>query len=245
MPLPSPRGVLFDFGDTLLREGPVHVLAGAAAVLGRARDAGGCRPEELAAAFRGLMADLEPRRQAARLELPPHTVSSLIYEPRGIHFELSPGEVEWVFWAAATTWTVEPGIREVLGLLAGHRVPCGVVSNTMFRAETIVRQLALFDIAPSIRWVITSTEHVVRKPDPRLFALAAQRLAQPPKSLWFVGDSFECDVPGAAGVGMIPIWYRRSGPPHPDAYPAAAVVGSWPEFQRLLEAALGPDGRAA
>ena len=58
----APRGVLFDFGGTLLREGPVNLEAGAVAVLALARDRAACTPAELAAAMTEVMNDLEPRR---------------------------------------------------------------------------------------------------------------------------------------------------------------------------------------
>jgi hypothetical protein len=54
--LPRRRGVLFDFGDTLLREGPVDLLAGATAALEQAAHTGGCSAVELADAMERLMA---------------------------------------------------------------------------------------------------------------------------------------------------------------------------------------------
>jgi putative hydrolase of the HAD superfamily len=186
-----------------------------------------------------LMADLDPRRQASHLELPLHTICSLIYDPRGIHFNQSAAEIEWVFWSAATTWTLEPGVREVLAFLEEASVPCGIVSNTMFREQTIARQLAASGLDGVLPWVITSAEHVVRKPHPRLFALAAQRLRTPPADPWFVGDSFECDVQGAAAAGMVPIWYCPKGPPGKRIEPALRSVASRGELHDLLQAALG------
>lgn len=212
MELVRPRGVLFDFADTLLREGPTDFLAGAAAVLALARDTAGCTARVLADLMRDLMADLDPRRRAAQIELPPETVWRLIYEPLGLTFDHEPTAVEWAFWSAATSWTPEPGIEPVLKLLHAHRLRCAVLSNTMFRSHVLARQLAANGLGP-FEFVMASSEEVLRKPHARLFKRAVQRLGENARDVWFVGDSLEYDIKGAAQGGLVPIWYGRK----PDA----------------------------
>src|SRR5205809_1228092 len=177
--LTAPRGVLFDFGDTLLREGPVNLEAGAAAVLALARDQAGCTPTQLAAAMTEVMNDLEPRRRTALLEPPPATIGRLVYGPLGIEFDVQPEDVEWAFWSAATAWELEPDINAALEALERANIPWAVLSNTMFSGQTIERQLALSGLRGSQRFVNASAEYILRKPDPCHLPIEAANLCGP------------------------------------------------------------------
>jgi HAD superfamily hydrolase (TIGR01662 family) len=231
---PTPEGVILDFGDTILREGPVDFAAGVRAVLALAGRAG---DEDLArdvgTALRDLIDDLNPRRQAAMIEPPPETVWRLVYEPRGLVFDADPADVEWAFWRAATTWHPEPGVEDALAALTARGVALAVLSNTMFRERTIVRQLRTSGITTDFRFVMTSADYVLRKPHARLFRMAAQRLGLHPSRIWFIGDSMENDIVGASAAGMVPIWYRREETAASHE-PAAHVVASWASFASLL-----------
>jgi putative hydrolase of the HAD superfamily len=57
-------------------------------------------------------------------------------------------------------------------------------------------------------WVI-SEDVGVSKPNPRIFALAAQRARMRLNNAWVVGDSPEADIGGAAGMGLPSVWLHR------------------------------------
>lgn len=57
-------------------------------------------------------------------------------------------------------------------------------------------------------WVI-SEEAGVRKPDPAIFTLAAERAGQPLDGAWMVGDSAEADIVGAQAARLPSIYLRR------------------------------------
>jgi putative hydrolase of the HAD superfamily len=57
-------------------------------------------------------------------------------------------------------------------------------------------------------WVI-SEEAGVRKPNPRIFAIAAERARMRLGGAWLIGDSPEADIGGAAGVGVRSVWLHR------------------------------------
>lgn len=231
--LSRPRAVVFDFGDTLLREGPTDFLAGAGAVLALAREPVRCTAAELATALAELMADLDPRRRSAQIEIPPAAVRRLVYEPLGITFDRSTDDLEWAFWSAATSWSPEPGVLGALAALEAAGIPCAVLSNSMFSAATVTRQLEACGITAPFRFVMTSSEFVVRKPHRRLFQLAAARLGEDPAGIWFVGDSIDYDVAGAAEAGLVPLWYAAQSPAA-SCDRAAGVIRHWSEFAALL-----------
>src|SRR4030095_9020100 len=87
-------------------------------------------------------------------------------------------------------------------------------------------------------WVI-SEEGGVSKPNPRIFAMAAQRVRMRLRDAWVVGDSPEADIGGAAALGLPSVWVHRgrtwmdsrfaptrtAAGRHPAAAPRAARVG--------------------
>ena len=228
-----PRALAFDFGETLMHEGPLDALAGAKAVLKLATNPAGVTAERLAEALLELARDLDLRRQASLLEPQPLTWTRLVYEPMDIRFDVDRAEVEWAWWCAALPWTPEPGVVEMLALARALGIPWGIVGNTMFTGRTIERQLAASGL-DGCRFVITSADHTVRKPHRRLFDLAARRHGVESSAVWFVGDSYENDILGAASAGLVPVWYRRTPDGRTDPAPAAHVVESWQSFGALL-----------
>lgn len=64
--------------------------------------------------------------------------------------------------------------------------------------------------------LVVSSDHGFRKPDPRLFRLAVQRLDVPAAATVHVGDNPKRDVAGAEEAGLIAVHLDRTGvPPHP------------------------------
>jgi putative hydrolase of the HAD superfamily len=57
-------------------------------------------------------------------------------------------------------------------------------------------------------WVISEGVGL-RKPDPRIFRLAADRAGQPLDGAWMIGDSAANDMAGAHQAGIASIWMRR------------------------------------
>jgi putative hydrolase of the HAD superfamily len=57
-------------------------------------------------------------------------------------------------------------------------------------------------------WVI-SEEAGVSKPNPRVFAIAAQRVRRRLPGGWVIGDGPEDDIGGAAAAGLDSVWLHR------------------------------------
>lgn len=57
-------------------------------------------------------------------------------------------------------------------------------------------------------WVI-SEEADVRKPNPRIFAIAARRVRMRLAGAWLIGDSPEADIGGADAIGVPSVWLHR------------------------------------
>ncbi len=94
---------------------------------------------------------------------------------------------------------VEPDTTSVLAGLAARGFTLGVVSNADGRIEGDLRR---FGLAPHFGTVVDSHVVGVEKPDPRIFALALERLGADAASTIYVGDVFAIDVLGAWRAGL-------------------------------------------
>ena len=105
-----------------------------------------------------------------------------------------------------------PRAREVLEFCAA-RVPLALITNgpeDMQRAG-----IHNVGIAPYFKTLVISgaADVGVRKPNPRIFHLACERLGVAPEHALMVGDHAEADIRGARGVGMRTVHIEREGPP--------------------------------
>ncbi|WP_200212661.1 HAD family hydrolase [Micromonospora coerulea] len=85
-------------------------------------------------------------------------------------------------------------------------VPVVVSNGAVRQQDAKIRRTGLDRYVAE--WVI-SEEAGVSKPNPRIFALAAQRARMPLRGAWVVGDSPEADIGGAAAVGLPSVWLHR------------------------------------
>ena len=74
-------------------------------------------------------------------------------------------------------------------------------------------------------WVI-SERAGVSKPNPRIFALAAQRVRMRLGGAWVVGDSPEADIGGAAAMGLPSVWLHRGRDWVDNRFAPTRVVGN-------------------
>jgi putative hydrolase of the HAD superfamily len=85
-------------------------------------------------------------------------------------------------------------------------VPVIVTNGTTRQQEAKIRMTGLDQYVAE--WVI-SEEAGVRKPDARIFELAADRARMGLRGAWMIGDSPEADIAGAAGMGLPSVWLHR------------------------------------
>ncbi|MER7165168.1 HAD family hydrolase [Micromonospora sp. NPDC000207] len=85
-------------------------------------------------------------------------------------------------------------------------VPVVVSNGTVRHQEDLIRRTGLDRYVAD--WVISEAAGV-SKPNPRIFALAAQRVRMPLRGAWVIGDSPESDIGGATAVGLPSVWLHR------------------------------------
>ena len=98
--------------------------------------------------------------------------------------------------------TVEPNIKETLAKLKNSGLKLGIVSNTFVSADSLEKHMQQVGILDFFEPRLYSYQFDFRKPDLRIFRLAAERIGEAPDSILFVGDRIDKDVRPALRSGM-------------------------------------------
>ena len=201
---PTPRAILFDAGFTLTFHDGAR-LAAYAAKAGVVADAA-----ELEQAERALRAEF---RETDGVVMRTHADGGFSWHERLYRRLLAlaktPGEPESLDRAASVilrehrasnAWRrVGAGVRESLERLRGAGLKLAVVSNSEGTIEQMLSEIGLRELFVT---VIDSSVVGFTKPDPRIFALALERLGVDAGDALMVGDSPSADVDGAHAVGI-------------------------------------------
>ncbi len=91
----------------------------------------------------------------------------------------------------------------VLKVLRERGYRLGIVSNGLSSLQN--KKMDVAGMRPYMDTVIVSGDYICHKPDPRIFAYAAQTLSLPCATLAFVGDHPVNDMQGARDAGMVPV----------------------------------------
>jgi putative hydrolase of the HAD superfamily len=232
-----PRGVLFDYGGTLVDEASVDVRAGNEWLLSRAayRPAHVSVEEVLERADR-ITREVAGLRDHVHLETAWPTLTRLIHDVFGIRFDLPIADLEMGFWRASVQTKPMPGARVALEHLYRSGVPAAVVSNTCFGEPVIRYELGKHGLTDHLAFVMVSADYSVRKPNAFLFEIAAARLGLAAKDIWFVGDRLDTDIAGAKAAGMTAVWFNPDNR-HDPSQDADLTVASWDAFSSLIASA--------
>jgi len=199
----APKGLLLDYGGTLVEEVGYDPRAGTEALLARAVHVPAHTTiEQVLARVNRVSLEVAERRNVFQLETPWPTLTRLIYDFLGIRFAEPMAELEMSFWKASVTTMPMPGARETLEQLRRSGVRMGVVSNCSFSQDVLRYELGKHGLAERLEFIVVSAEYSVRKPNVLLFEMAAAKLGVACNDIWFVGDRLDTDVAGAKAAGM-------------------------------------------
>lgn len=111
--------------------------------------------------------------------------------------------------AYSNSMAVEPEVLGVLERLRGDGYRMALVSNVSLVPELMRADLDRLGLAPLLDAAVFSSEVGLRKPDPRIFRAALDRVAVESARAAFVGDRLFDDVGGARAVGMRTVQTRQ------------------------------------
>lgn len=231
-----PKGILLDYGGTLVEETGFDARGGNEALLKLATYAPpDLTIEQVLERAQAISHQVAERRDEFGIETPWPALTRLIHDFLGVRFSYALSALEMAFWKASVTSEAMPGAREALDEFHRCGIPMGVVSNCSFGSEAIRYELEKHGLAAHLKFVMVSAEYAVRKPNVLLFTTAAARLGLAPEEIWFIGDRLDIDIAGAKTAYMKPVWLRgKNDAACGDAY---LIADSWQEilhhFRRL------------
>jgi putative hydrolase of the HAD superfamily len=108
--------------------------------------------------------------------------------------------------------------QEAIGVLSALKIKgykIGLITDCSFEATAIWKDTAL---APFFDVTIFSCSVGLRKPDPRIYHLALNKLGVESRLSLYIGDGSSRELTGATQVGMQAIQLRTPGEDSPDVY---------------------------
>jgi putative hydrolase of the HAD superfamily len=238
-------GVLFDLGNTLLHfDGawPEVMQAADAELLSYLQQEGfQLDPEAFIREFRKRLDEYYVQRESEFVE---YTTALVL---RTLLTELGNGRVDdqrlrpalkRLYAVSQAHWKLEDDAVPMLEALkaAGHKL--AIISNAS-DDEDVQTLVDNAHIRPYFDLVLSSAACGIRKPNPRIFEIALERLGLQPGQAAMVGDTLGADILGARNAGLYSIWItRRADTPdnrdHDDTIAPDAQIATLAELPGLL-----------
>ncbi|HEY3209437.1 MAG TPA: HAD family hydrolase [Actinomycetota bacterium] len=157
----------------------------------------------------------------------------------GIGFDLPDDVIEHIVAldhsAYSNSITVQPEVLATLERLQRAGFPMGLVSNISLRPDLMRADLERMGLGTYLHATVFSSEVGVRKPDPRIFQEALDRLGVEPGETTFVGDRLYDDVSGAQAAGMRAVLTRQFRHEDDPEYAPDAVISDLAELPGVLD----------
>ena len=116
--------------------------------------------------------------------------------------------------------TTEPDIKQTLTALKNAGLKLGIVSNTFVNGSSLDRHLEEVGILDFFTVRLYSYEFDFRKPDLRIFKIAAERIGEAMENIMYVGDRIDKDAEPSLKLGMQAVLktaYTNTGKNIPDS----------------------------
>jgi HAD superfamily hydrolase (TIGR01549 family) len=127
------------------------------------------------------------------------------------------------------------GVMETLALLKQQDYKLGLISNTLFSQKLMNGDLASLGLEKYFDAKVYSSEVGFRKPHPRIFYYAADKLGLAPDEMIYVGDRYRVDMLGARYSGMHPILLYREDLDYPGNMPRnIPIINNLSELTEIL-----------
>ncbi len=239
---PSPKFILFDYGETLGHEKDYCPEAGFEALLQRVcSNPQAVNGKMLADVFRTSFSQLRLQAHELGIEIPNYLRWRWLFEFFELKFDADLAELETLYWDAAAPCVQTPGMAELLRRLRTLGIGTGVVSNMGFTGYALTQRLKRLFPEHSFNFVLSSADYVLRKPNPRLFALALKKAGCAAEECWFLGDNLCADIAGSSAAGLNAVYYNRDlGCAYRehvsvDPMPHCMRINDWSELYPLFE----------
>jgi putative hydrolase of the HAD superfamily len=136
--------------------------------------------------------------------------------------------------------TTDPKIKETLISLKGLGLKLGILSNTFVNAYSLEKHLEQLGILDFFSIRMYSYEFDFRKPDARIFKIAAERIGEAIENIMYVGDRIDKDIFPTLKIGMTPVLkaaYTNTGKTPPNGVLKITHISELPALVKKINTA--------
>lgn len=238
-PSKMPKMILFDYGQTLVNEERFDGVSGTEAVMKYAVENKHNKTPQQVWEYAG-----EINRQIGRFnpdkidlfqyEITSTSFNAYLYESLGINLSITYEQAGEIFWDAAAPGKPANGIEHLLEFLKIKGIRTGVISNLSYSGKALAKRINMLIPQNDFEFILSSCDYVFRKPNKRIFELALEKASLKPSEVWFAGDQYKCDVVGALGAELYPLWYTEYLQINAANTVHATELKSWQELENIL-----------
>ena len=139
--------------------------------------------------------------------------------------------------------TIEPKIKETLAALEKMGLKLGILSNTFVSDHSLEKHMEQVGILNFFGVRLYSYEFDFRKPDTRIFKIAAERIGEAVENIMYVGDRIDKDIRPALKIGMKPVLkaaYTNAGKSLPQGARKIDLISELPGLIESINTAVNP-----
>ncbi len=139
--------------------------------------------------------------------------------------------------------TTDPKIKETLIALKGLGLKLGILSNTFVNAHSLEKHLKQLGLLDFFTVRMYSYEFDFRKPDARIFKIAAERIGEAVENIMYVGDRIDKDIKPALKLGFKPVLkaaYTNAGKTPPNGAWKITHISELPALIKKINAGIHP-----
>ncbi len=212
----TPKAVFFDFGGTLCENGKSDFVGGFSALLAASKNPEVTSAEELFEIWNKMHERLKTAKGTCSdcpygIETPLEPMLNYIFEFSGLKYDISLSECGIIFDRANFPIRMPTqNMARLQDALNSKGVRTAIISNTTMNAAEM--RAAADEKLPNNRFefVLTSADLLFTKPAPFMFEIALKKTGLKPNECIYCGDSFGCDVVGAANAGISTVLYDKN-----------------------------------
>ena len=237
-----PKMIMFDYGQTLISESRFDGEKGCRAVLKYAKqnpyNVSGKEIQEFAKILNKEIGRYDPDVHVSQqIEVHNHIFQNFLYEYFDLKIELSPQELEKIFWDNASTKKTTKNIEVLLQYLQEKGIRSAVISNISYSGKALEEQICSLLPEHHFDFILATSEYVFRKPHNLIFELALRKAKIDARDGWYCGDNAYFDIEGAFKAGIFPVWYRGAIEEDNKLTPSVEclTVNDWTEIIDLLD----------
>lgn len=208
-----PKVVLFDFGGTLIENGPSDTRKALDALRLAAKNPDAATLDQLHELWKRVIRKIDESKQG----VPAGNVSNEIaltpmlrniIDSAGLEYDIDLTQCGIIFDTAHfPTRRPTKNIDKLMEKLKAEGIRTAVISNTTMNSEEMGAAVKAHVPENTFEWIMTSAEYVFMKPDTDMFEISARRMGVSPEDCLYCGDDFTNDVVGPSRIDMMGLFY--------------------------------------